>query len=124
MLDGCGADYKKRCDARGANFQRSKRLKWLNNRLLDLDVGLELARNEELHDAIEALVTNMEEMKAEKIRLETRTEKQRAAGMPGSKKSAHSAMTRVSVGKRSVMPNKQDARDAECARKREEREQC
>jgi hypothetical protein len=76
-LDEYGADYKKRCDARGANFQRSKRLKWLIKRLLELGVNLELARIEELHDEIEA--AEMEEMKAEKIRLETQTEKQRAA---------------------------------------------
>ena len=40
-------------------------------------MNLELARIEELHDEIEA--AEMEEMKAEKIRHETQTEKQRAA---------------------------------------------
>ena len=86
-------------------------------------MNLELARIEELHDEIEA--AEMEEMKAEKIldlRLKLRSNA--PPSMLGSKKSAHSAMTSVSIGERSVIPNKQDAHNAESARKREEHEQC
>lgn len=119
-LDEYRADYKKRCDARGANFQRSKRLKWLIKRLLELGVNLELARIEELHDEIEA--AEMEEMKAVDLRLKLRSNA--PPSMLGSKKSAHSVMTSVSIGERSVMPNKQDAHNAESAWKREEHKQC
>jgi hypothetical protein len=50
-MDEYGADYKKKCAIWGANFQRSKQLKRLNNRLLELDVELELARREALSQA-------------------------------------------------------------------------
>jgi hypothetical protein len=40
-MNAYGADYKKRCCVKGANFHRSKRLKWLKNRLDELNVELE-----------------------------------------------------------------------------------
>jgi hypothetical protein len=64
----------------------------------------------------------MEEMKAVDLRLKLRSNV--PPSMLGSKKSAHSVMTSVSIGERSVMPNKQDAHNAESARKQEEHKQC
>ncbi len=43
-----GADYKKRCCVKGANFHRSKRLKWLKNRLDELMWNWNLPRMREL----------------------------------------------------------------------------
>ena len=56
------ADYKKRCLIRGANFHRSKRLKCLNNRLVNLNVDLELARNEASHERVTALEIEIDVM--------------------------------------------------------------
>jgi hypothetical protein len=73
------AEYTKRCVFRGANFARSKRLKWLENRLVNLNVDLELARNEASHKRVTALEIEIDEMKADKIVLETQTAEQRVA---------------------------------------------
>jgi hypothetical protein len=45
-MNAYGADYNLRKSVKGANFHRSKRLKWLKNRLDELNVELELATNE------------------------------------------------------------------------------
>jgi hypothetical protein len=55
MTNAYDADYKKRCVIRGANFHRSKRLKWLLNRLVNLNKDLKLARNEASHERVTAL---------------------------------------------------------------------
>ena len=73
------ANYKKRCNIRGANFHRSKRLKWLHNRLVNLNVDLELARNEALHERVTALEIEIDKMKADKNELESQTAEQRIA---------------------------------------------
>jgi hypothetical protein len=73
------ADYKKRCVIRIANFHRSKRLKWLNNRLVNLNVDLKLARNEASHERVTALEIEIDVMKADKNVLESQTEEQRVA---------------------------------------------
>ena len=70
------ADYKKRCFIRGTNFHRSKRLKWLHNRLVNLNVDLELARNEASHERVTALEIEIDVMKADKNVLESQTEEQ------------------------------------------------
>ena len=67
------AERKKRCVFQGANFHRSKRLKWLLNRLVNLNVDLELARNEALHERVTALEIEIDVMKTDKILLETQT---------------------------------------------------
>ena len=56
------ADYKKRCVIRGANFNRSKRLTWLHNRLVNLNVDLKLARNEASHERVTALEIEIDVM--------------------------------------------------------------
>jgi hypothetical protein len=71
------ADYKKRCVIRGANFNCSKRLKWLNNHLVNLIVDLKLARNEASHERVTALEIEIDVMKADKNVLESQTEEQR-----------------------------------------------
>jgi len=71
------ADYKKRCIIQGANYNRSKRLKWLNNHLVNLNVDLELARNEASHERVTALEIEIDVMKADKNVLESQTEEQR-----------------------------------------------
>ena len=59
---------------RGANFHCSKRLKWLLNQLVkNLNVDLELARNEASHERVTALEIEIDVMKADKIVLETQT---------------------------------------------------
>ena len=58
---------------RGANFHRSKRLKWLLNQLVNLNVDLELARNEASHERVTALEIEIDVMKVDKIVLETQT---------------------------------------------------
>ena len=68
-----------RCGFRGANFARTKQLKWLENRLVELSVVLEVTSNETLHERVAALVIEMDVMKAEKISLETQIEEQRSA---------------------------------------------
>jgi hypothetical protein len=73
------ADYKKRCIIRGANFNRSKRLKWLQNCLVNLNVDLKLARNEASHERVTALEIEIDVMKADKNVLESQTEEQRVA---------------------------------------------
>ena len=70
------ADYKKRCVIRGANFHRSKRLKWLHNCLVNLNVDLKLARNEALHERVTALEIEIDVMKADKNVLESQTAEQ------------------------------------------------
>jgi hypothetical protein len=64
---------------RGANFNRSKRLKWLHNRLVNLNVDLKLARNEALNERVTALEIDIDVMKADKNLLESQTEEQRVA---------------------------------------------
>ena len=71
------ADYKKRCIIRGANYNHSKQLKWLNNCLVNLNVDLELARNEASHERVTALEIEIDAMKADKNVLESQTEEQR-----------------------------------------------
>jgi hypothetical protein len=71
------AEYKKRCVFRGANFVRAIRLKWLESRLVNLNVDLELARNEASHKRVTALEIEIDVMKADKIALETQTAEQR-----------------------------------------------
>jgi hypothetical protein len=73
------ADYKKRCVIRGANFHRSKQLKWLHNRLVNLNVDLELARNEASHKRVTVLEIEIDKMKANKNELESQTAEQRVA---------------------------------------------
>jgi flagellar biosynthesis GTPase FlhF len=73
------ADYKKRCVIRGANFQRSKRLKWLHDRLVNLNVDLELARNEASHERATALEIEIDVMKADTNVLESQTAEQHVA---------------------------------------------
>ena len=68
------ADYKKRCVIRGANFNCSKRLKWLNNHLVNLIVDLKLARNEASHERVTALEIEIDVMKADKNVFESQTE--------------------------------------------------
>jgi hypothetical protein len=77
MTNAYDADYKKRCFIQGANFHRSKRLKWLHNRLINLIVDLELARNEASHERVTALEIEIDVMKADKNVLESQTEEQR-----------------------------------------------
>jgi hypothetical protein len=79
MTNAYDADYKKRCVIRGANFHHSKRLKWLHNRLVNLNMDLELARNEASHERVTALEIEIDVMKADKIVLETQTVEQRVA---------------------------------------------
>jgi hypothetical protein len=69
------------CYIRGANFNRSKRLKlkWLHNRLVNLNVDLKLARNEESHERVTALEIEIDVMTVDKNVLESQTEKQRVA---------------------------------------------
>jgi hypothetical protein len=74
-MNAYGADYNKRKSVNSANFHRSKRLKWLKNRLDELNVELELATNERA----EALEYKIRETEAEKIALETQTEEHRVA---------------------------------------------
>ena len=64
---------------RGANFHRLKRLKWLHNRLVNLNVDLELARNEASHERVTALEIEIDKMKADKNELESQTAEQRVA---------------------------------------------
>jgi flagellar biosynthesis GTPase FlhF len=73
------ADYKKRCVIRGANFHRSKRLKWLHNCLVNLNVDLKLARNEASHERVTALEIEIDKMKADTNELESQTAEQRVA---------------------------------------------
>jgi hypothetical protein len=68
------ADYKKSCVIRGANFICSKRLKWLHNRLVNLNVDLKLARNEASHERVTALEIEIDVMKADKNVFESQTE--------------------------------------------------
>ena len=74
-MNAYGADYNKRKGVNSANLHRSKRLKWLKNRLDELNVELELATNERAA----ALVNEIGETEAEKIALETHTEEHRVA---------------------------------------------
>jgi hypothetical protein len=110
-------DYKKRHGFRGANFARAKRLKWLENRLVELSVVLEVASNEASHERVAALVIEMDVMKAEKIALETQIEEQRAAAYALKqeewKKSATNVMPRLNV---------REERDAKREEEREQRE--
>ena len=69
----CDADYKKRCVIRGANFHCSKRLKWLHNCLVNLNVDLELARNEASHERVTVLEIEIDGMKVDKNVLESQT---------------------------------------------------
>ena len=73
------ADYKKRCVIRGENFNPSKRLKWLHNRLVNLNVDLNLAMNEASHERVTALEIEIDVMKADKNVLESQTAEQRVA---------------------------------------------
>lgn len=73
------ADYKKRCVIRGANFHRSTRLKWLHNRLVNLNVDLKLARNEASHKRVTALEIEIDAMNVDKNVLESQTAEQRVA---------------------------------------------
>jgi hypothetical protein len=73
------ADYKKRCVIRGANFNRSKRLKWLHNCLVNLNVDLKLVRKEASHERVTALEIEIDVMKVDKNVLESQTEEQRVA---------------------------------------------
>jgi hypothetical protein len=73
------ADYKKRCVIRGVNFHHSKRLKWLHNHLVNLDVDLKLARNEASHERVTALEIEIDVMKADKNVLESQTAEQHVA---------------------------------------------
>ena len=66
-------------NARGANFHRSKRLKWLHNRLVNLNVDLKLARNEALHERATALEIEIDAMNVDKNVLESQTAEQRVA---------------------------------------------
>ena len=66
-------------NARGANFHRSKRLKWLHNRLVNLNVALKLAKNEALHERVTALEIEIDIMKADKNVFESQTAEQRVA---------------------------------------------
>jgi hypothetical protein len=68
-----------RCVIQGANFHRSKRLKRLHNRLVNLNVDLELARNEASHERVTALEIEIDKMKADKNELESQTAEQRVA---------------------------------------------
>jgi len=79
MMNAYDADYKKRCVFRGANFHRSKRLKWLLNRLVNLDVDLKLAMNEASHERVTALEIEIDGMKADINVLESQTAEQRVA---------------------------------------------
>jgi hypothetical protein len=79
MTNAYDADYKKRCVIRGANFNCSKQLKWLHNRLVNLNVDLKLARNEASHERVTALEIEIDVMKADKNVLESQTEEQRVA---------------------------------------------
>ena len=67
------ADYMKRCVIRGANFHRSKRLKWLHDHLVNLNVDLELARNEASHERVTVLEIEIDGMKVDKNVLESQT---------------------------------------------------
>ena len=78
-MNAYDADYKKKCVIRGANFNRSKRLKWLHNRLVNLNVDLKLARNEASHERVTALEIEIDVMKADKNVLESQTAEQRVA---------------------------------------------
>jgi hypothetical protein len=71
------ADYKKRCVFRGVNFHRSKRLKWLLNRLMS--VKLEVESKGASDERVAELVIEMHEIRADKIILETQTAEQRIA---------------------------------------------
>ena len=73
------ADYKKRCVIRGANFHRSTRLKWLHNRLVNLNVDLKVARNEASHERVTALEIEIDAMNVDKNVLESQTAEQRVA---------------------------------------------
>jgi hypothetical protein len=78
-MNAFDANYKKRCTIRGANFHSSKRLKWLHNRLVNLNVDLKLARNEESHERVTALEIEIDVMKADKNVLESQTAELRIA---------------------------------------------
>ena len=96
---------------RGANFNRSKRLKWLHNRLVNLNVDLKLARNEALHEIVTALEIEIDVMKTDKNVLESQTEEQRDRKR-AAKELAEEAQR---VAKAAV-------KIAECDRKRAEKE--
>ncbi len=66
-----------RCVIRGANFNPSKQLKWLHNRLVNLNVDLNLAMNEASHERVTALEIEIDVMKADKNVLDSQTEEQR-----------------------------------------------
>ena len=78
-MNAYDADYKKRCTIRGANLHSSKQLKWLHNRLVNLNVDLKLARNEASHERVTALEIEIDVMKADKNVLESQTAEQRIA---------------------------------------------
>ena len=78
-MNAYDADYKKRCVIRGANVHHSRQLKWFHNRLVNLNVDLELARNEASHERVTALEIEIDIMKADKNELESQTAEQRVA---------------------------------------------
>jgi chemotaxis protein histidine kinase CheA len=108
------ADYKKRCLIRGANFHRSKRLKWLNNRLVNLNVDLELARNEASHERVTVLEIEIDIMKADKNELESQTAEQRVA--------ANALHDRAKRAKKEAEEAQRVAKAAERDRKRAKKE--
>ena len=86
-MNAYGADYNKRKSVNSANFHRSKRLKWLKNRLDELNVELEFATNERA----EALEYKIGETEAEMIALKTQTEENPAAANALKKKESAAA---------------------------------
>ncbi len=105
-MEEYSAEYNKRYATRGANFVRAVQLNRLNNRLVQLNVDLELARNEASHEIVAALDIETQKMKAEKIALEAQTEEQRAAAYAQKQaERANNAMLSGNVDKWSAMQN-------------------
>ena len=105
-MEEYSAEYNKRYATRGANFVRAVQLNRLNNRLVQLNVYLELARNEASHEIVAALDIETQKMKAEKIALEAQTEEQRAAAYAQKQaEHANNAMLSGNVDKWSAMQN-------------------